>query len=63
MLLATLRQALSAALGRAPVVLLSLALVGAPGGAQKSAVPERDLNAIVEEQALLARQLERLSSA
>ncbi len=39
---------------------LFVALFALPGLAQKDVASERDLTAIVEEQALLARQLERL---
>jgi hypothetical protein len=43
------------------VLPLSVALA-LPLGAQKSAAAERDQNAIVDEQALLERQLDRLKS-
>ena len=39
-----------------------LALAGAPAFAQEKVITERDLGAIVEEQALLERQLDRLKS-
>ena len=48
-----------------PLPILCAALtvfLGLPPGAQKSATAERDKSAIIEEQALLERQLERLKS-